>query len=420
MTGLLTTAKALFQAAVDRADPAKALRAQLASSPLPPLPEGGRNVLLAVGKAAIPMMREALVLIPDAKQALAITNSENYTEIPGATVICGAHPVPDETSAAAGLAAIELARSLGPNDRLIALISGGGSALMVAPAPGLTLADKAAVNKLLLASGLEINEMNLIRQQLSDTKGGGLLRHAAPARVQAFILSDVIGDDLRAIASGPTAAPIGTRSQAREILLRAGIWDSAPQAVRTCLSAADETQATPPAAANTLIGSNRHSLKAMMAAAAEDWSPKLVSHRLVGDVAEAAEAVVKAAETAPKDKPVALIFGGETTVQLRGTGLGGRNQELALRVAKLGAEQLSGDWLFLSGGTDGRDGPTDAAGGIATPATWEAIRAAGQDPDTLLANNDSYAALKAAGALLVTGGTGTNVADVQVFLRLPG
>ncbi|MDC0660098.1 DUF4147 domain-containing protein [Leisingera sp. SS27] len=420
MTGLLTTAKALFQAAVDRADPAKALRAQLASSPLSPLPGGGRNVLLAVGKAAIPMMREALVLVPDTEQALVITNPENYTEILGATVLCGAHPVPDETSAAAGRAAIELARSLGPDDRLIALISGGGSALMVAPIPGLTLADKAAVNKLLLASGLEINEMNLIRQQLSDTKGGGLLRHAAPARVQAFILSDVIGDDLRAIASGPTVAPIGTRAEAREIMQRSGIWDSAPEAVKSHLSTNEEAQETPPPATNTLIGSNRHSLKAMMAAAAEDWSPKLISHRLTGDVADAAEAIVSAAENAPKGGPVALIFGGETTVQLRGSGLGGRNQELALRVAKLGAERLSGDWLFLSGGTDGRDGPTDAAGGIATPATWDAIKAAGLDPDALLANNDSYAALKAAGALLMTGGTGTNVADVQVFLRRPG
>ncbi|MEX0301245.1 MAG: glycerate kinase [Leisingera sp.] len=419
MTELLTTAKALFQAAVDRADPAQALRSQLASSPLAPLPEDGRNVLLAVGKAAVPMMREALQLIPDAAQALAITNPENHTEIPGATVICGSHPVPDEQSAATGQAAIELARSLGPDDRLIALISGGGSALMVAPAPGLTLADKAAVNKLLLASGLEINDMNLIRQQLSDTKGGGLLRHAAPAQVQAFILSDVIGDDLRAIASGPTVAPIGTREQARKIMQRAGIWDGAPEAVKAHLSAADEVQDTPPPASNTLIGSNRYSLKAMLAAAAEDWNPRLVSHRLVGDVAEAAETVVAAAESAPQNKPVALIFGGETTVQLTGTGLGGRNQELALRVAKLGAERLSGNWLFLSGGTDGRDGPTDAAGGITGPATWEAIKDAGQDPDALLANNDSYAALQAADALLITGGTGTNVADVQVFLRLP-
>lgn len=420
MTDLIETAKALFQAAVDRADPAQALRAQLAASPLPPLPEGGRTVLLAVGKAAVPMMREALQLIPDAALALAITNPENHTEIPGATVICGAHPVPDESSAAAGQAAIELAASLGPDDRLIALISGGGSALMVAPAPGLTLADKAAVNQLLLASGLEINEMNLIRQQLSDTKGGGLLRHAAPAQVQAYILSDVIGDDLRAIASGPTVSPIGSRAQAREILQRAGIWDSAPEAVRAHLSAAEQAQGEPAPATNTLIGSNRHSLKAMMTAAAGEWVPKLVSHRLVGDVAAAAETVVAAAEAAPKDQPVALIFGGETTVQLTGTGLGGRNQELALRVAKLGAQRLTGDWLFLSGGTDGRDGPTDAAGGIATPSTWQAIREAGGDPEALLANNDSHAALKAAGALLMTGGTGTNVADVQVFLRLPG
>ncbi|WP_264211503.1 glycerate kinase type-2 family protein [Leisingera thetidis] len=419
MTDLMDTAKTLFQAAVDRADPAQALRAQLTASPLPPLPAGGRNVLLAVGKAAVPMMREALALLPRPAQALAITNPENYTKIPGATVICGSHPVPDENSAAAGMAAIELAASLGPDDRLIALISGGGSALMVAPAPGLTLAHKTAVNKLLLASGLEINEMNLIRQQLSDIKGGGLLRHAAPAQVQAFILSDVIGDDLRAIASGPTVSPIGSRAQARDILQRAGVWDSAPEAVRSHLSAAEQAQTAPAPASNTLIGSNRHSLKAMMTAAAAGWSAKLVSHRLVGDVADAAQTVVAAAEAAPKDSPVALIFGGETTVQLTGSGLGGRNQELALRVAKLGAERLSGDWLFLSGGTDGRDGPTDAAGGIAAPSTWQAIRDAGKDPEALLANNDSYAALKAAGALLVTGGTGTNVADVQVFLRLP-
>ncbi|OED50109.1 MOFRL domain-containing protein [Rhodobacteraceae bacterium (ex Bugula neritina AB1)] len=419
MTGLLPTAKALFQAAVDRADPAKALRAQLSAVPLAPLPDGGRNVLLAVGKAAVPMMREALQLIPDAASALAITNPENHREIPGATVLCSSHPVPDEKSALAGRAAIELARSLGPDDRLIALISGGGSALMVAPAPGLALADKAAVNARLLASGLGINEMNLIRQQLSDTKGGGLLWHAAPAQVQAFILSDVIGDDLRAIASGPTVAPIGTGAEAREIMQRAGLWDGAPEAVRSHLSTAETAKETPPSASNTLIGSNRHSLKAMMAAAAGDWTAKLVSHRLVGDVSEAAETVVRAAESAPLTMPVALIFGGETTVQLTGSGLGGRNQELALRVAKLGAERLSGDWLFLSGGTDGRDGPTDAAGGIATPETWAAIRAAGHDPEALLANNDSYAALKAADALLMTGGTGTNVADVQVFLRRP-
>jgi hydroxypyruvate reductase len=329
--------------------------------------------------------------------------------------------VPDETSAAAGQAAIDLVRDLGPDDRLIALISGGGSALMVAPAAGLTLADKAQVNQLLLASGMDISDMNLIRQQLSQLKGGGLLHHAAPARVEAFILSDVIGDDLRAIASGPTVAPMGTPAQAQSLLQAAGLWPQLPAAVRDHLTHAQQPgQSQPPAATNTLIGSNRHSLKAMLDAIPAGWEASIISDQLTGDVAQAAETILAAAKTAAQDHPVALIFGGETTVQLRGTGLGGRNQELALRMAQLGAEQLSGNWLFLSGGTDGRDGPTPAAGGIATPQTWARIRAAGLSPDDLLANNDSHAALQAADALLMTGGTGTNVADVQVFLRQPG
>lgn len=421
MTDLLSTAKVLFQAAVDRADPALALRSQLAQHPLAALPPGGRNVLLAVGKAALPMMREALQLLPDAGPALVITNPENHAELPGAQVICGAHPVPDETSAAAGQAAIDLVRDLGPDDRLIALISGGGSALMVAPAAGLTLPDKAQVNQLLLASGMDISDMNLIRQQLSQLKGGGLLHHAAPARVEAFILSDVIGDDLRAIASGPTVAPMGSPAQAQSLLQAAGLWPQLPAAVRDHLTHAQQPgQDQPPAATNTLIGSNRHSLKAMLVAIPAEWEASIISDQLTGDVAQAAETILAAAKTAAQDRPVALIFGGETTVQLRGTGLGGRNQELALRMAQLGADQLSGNWLFLSGGTDGRDGPTPAAGGIATPQTWARIRAAGLSPDDLLANNDSHAALQAADALLMTGGTGTNVADVQVFLRQPG
>ena len=419
MTDLKDTATDLFMAAVKRADPAQALRAQLASQPLAPLPDGGRNFILAVGKAAVPMMQEALRLIPDPAQALTITNPENYTEISGSRVISGSHPVPDEASETAGIAAIDLAKSMSQNDRLIALISGGGSALMVAPAPGLALADKAAVNALLLASGLEINDMNLIRQHLSDTKGGGLLRHAAPAQVQAYILSDVIGDDLRAIASGPTVAPIGTRDQARAVMQRTGIWDAAPDAVKAHLSAASDAAEVPPVATNTLIGSNRYSLKAMMAMAAEQgWVAKLVTHRLVGDVQDAAETVIKAARAAPMDQPIALIFGGETTVQITGTGLGGRNQELALRVAQRAAD-IPGDWVFLSGGTDGRDGPTEAASGMVGPDTWADIQATGLDAEALLANNDSNAALAATNALVMTGGTGTNVADVQVFLRTP-
>ncbi|MBE1297829.1 glycerate kinase type-2 family protein [Phycobacter azelaicus] len=415
MSDLRKTALALFSAAVERADPAHALRQQLAQAPLAPVPDGGRSLILAVGKAAIPMMREALDHIPEPRAALVVTNPENLCDLPGAKVMAGSHPVPDEASATAGRAVMDFLAQAAPQDRVIALISGGGSALMVAPAPGLTLADKSEVGRLLLASGLEINEMNLIRQQLSDLKGGGLLRHAAPAAVTTYILSDVIGDDLRAIASGPTVSPIGTKAEARAVMERAAIWADAPEAVRAHLSLPDDDVALPEAE-NILIGSNRHSLSAMKDAAS-GWEAQIVSDHLTGDVAEAAQTVLDAASNAPSDKPVALIFGGETTVRLNGTGVGGRNQELALRVARLGAERLSGDWLFLSGGTDGRDGPTDAAGGIVGPDTWQAIRDAGQDPEALLANNDSYAALKAADALVMTGGTGTNVADVQVFLR---
>lgn len=416
---LRNQAKALFRCAVDRADPARALRRQWESTPLPELPDGGTNYVVAIGKAAVPMLCAALEMLPPGCRALAVTNPENHCAIPGATVLSGAHPVPDEASAAAGRSIIALLNDAGDQDRVIALISGGGSALAVAPAEGLGLADKQAVNKLLLASGLEINEMNLIRQQLSDLKGGGFLRHAHPAPVFSFILSDVIGDDLRAIASGPTVAPIGSRKDATELLRGSGLWDQTPVAVQKLLTEAKSTTDTASSVTNTLIGSNRHSLSAALEAAADQWDARLESDHLVGDVADAAETVLSAAEAAPDDHPVALIFGGETTVRLTGNGRGGRNQELALRVAQGARTRLAGEWVFLSGGTDGRDGPTDAAGGIVDRGTTERISAAGGNLDHLLANNDSYQALKLAGDLLMTGGTGTNVADVQIFLRLP-
>lgn len=414
MAELHQIAMDLFQAAVDRADPAKALRRALADDPLPKM-DGGRVFVVAIGKAAAPMMREALDLIPDVHQALVVTNPENLCEIEGARVLAGSHPVPDEASELAGRAVLEMLAETRDGDRLIALISGGGSALMVAPAPGLTLADKAKVNELLLASGLEINDMNLVRQQLSATKGGGLLRHAAPAEVFGFLLSDVIGDDLRAIASGPTVSPLGTRADAKAMLIRAGIWDAVPESVQAHLSSVDVAEAAL-FADNRLIGSNGQSLRAMLDAVPVPFDARIVSEALVGDVKDAAEEVLRAVEGATG--PVALIFGGETTVQLNGDGRGGRNQELALRVAAGAEDRLAPGWVFLSGGTDGRDGPTDSAGGLVDSDTIARITQAGGDFAALLENNDSYAALKLANDLLLTGGTGTNVADVQVFLRV--
>jgi len=396
----------LFRAGVAAADPARAVAASLDAAPLDQF--SGRLFVIAVGKAA-PGMAQAALDHLTATQTLVVTTVENAAPLGNATVLVGAHPVPDETSVAAGQAVSALLEQTRPGDHMLALISGGGSALMVAPATGLSLADKAEVGRQLLASGLDITTMNMIRQHLSRLKGGGFLRAAAPARATALILSDVVGDDLRVVASGPTTAPIGSRSDARAALVSAGLWDRLPVSVRTHLTSADDEPLDIGTADNRLIGSNTQSVAAMGLAAPD---ARVFPHALEGDVQEAARII------AGCKKSGIWLFGGETTVRLSGNGLGGRNQELALRVA-LEAEQRSwpDGWVFLSGGTDGRDGPTDATGGTVDAGSLARMRAAGVDPRELLANNDSYHALEASGDLLITGPTGTNVADLQVLIR---
>ncbi|WP_264214302.1 glycerate kinase type-2 family protein [Leisingera thetidis] len=400
----------MFNAAVRRADPAEALRSHLQ----PQAAENGRCFVVAVGKAAIPMMREALQLLPRVDAALAVTNPENLCALEGTTVIAGSHPLPDASSAAAGKAVADLLRQVEAEDRVVALISGGGSSLMVQPEEGIALEDLTRVNAALLASGLSIGGMNLVRQQIDALKGGGLLRLAFPATVEAYVLSDVIGDDLRAIASGPTVSPIGTRADAARLLKGANLWPDLPENVRASLSEPADLAPLPPAE-NRIIGSNRSSLEAMRDAAPKHYPARIVNDGLIGNVAEAAETILQSAKEA--EGPAALIFGGETTVQLRGGGRGGRNQELALRVARGAEGLLDPGWVFLSGGTDGRDGPTEAAGGIVDAGTLPRLMKAGGNPEQMLQNNDSHTALKLADDLLMTGGTGTNVADVQVFLR---
>jgi hydroxypyruvate reductase len=401
---LRAEATRIFQAGVDAADPAGAVRRAFLAEPM-----NGRPVVIALGKAAGAMMEEALRHV-DAAKALVVTNAENYREIAGAEVMVGEHPVPQDGSVAAGVALLDFVAGLSKEDQVLALISGGGSALAIAPVDGVSAADKQAANAVLLASGLDIYQMNLVRQCLSRLKGGGLFDAASPARVRTLILSDVIGDDLRVVASGPTVGPNGTNAQAIDVLKKADIWKDMPASVREVLRKGVPTHAGY-VSQNQVVGSNRVSLDAMVAACE---GAVIVDDALEGDVAEAAEKVLEVMRSADED--CTLVFGGETTVKLKGDGIGGRNQELALRVA-LGAQDLPGDWVFLSGGTDGRDGPTDAAGGLVDAGTVARMGAAGLNVQAILENNDSYHGLKASHDLLVIGGTGTNVADVQVFLR---
>jgi hydroxypyruvate reductase len=420
MTGideLRTKARLLFDAAVLAADPAKAVRRGLDQSP-PPEKRDGRTLIVAVGKAAPAMLSEALKSIPEPHAAIAVTHHENTAQLAGAEIWHAGHPVPDDAGERAARRVMDILGDATENDRIIALISGGGSALLPAPPPGVSLADKARLNDLLLSAGLDIVQMNLVRQQVSLLKGGGFARLAAPASVDAFLLSDVIGDDLRAIASGPTVSPIGTAAEAIKLLKDNEIWDTAPASIRVHL---EEIQRRPPPpqaqATNTLVGSNRISLDAMAEEAEHlGLAPVIVNDALIGNVNDAAQQVL--AEMIDRPHPTALLFGGETTVKLTGTGRGGRNQELALRVAHA-APDLNTKWVFLSGGTDGRDGPTDAAGGVVDAGTLHRIKAADKDVTSLLANNDSYAALAAGGDLLMTQATGTNVADVQALLIAP-
>lgn len=396
----------LFSHGVAAAAPGPAVARALAQWPIP----NGSVRVLAVGKAAMAMAGAALEQLGDTvRSAIVVTNAENAGDLPGARVLVAGHPVPD----AAGLEAARVveaeARAAAQGETVLVLISGGGSALLPSPIEGISLADKARVSQLMLAGGLSIHELNLVRQCLSRLKGGGLARLCAPAQVVALVLSDVIGDDLRVVASGPTMAAIGQPCDAVDLLKTRQIWDDMPATVQQALLRSGSNEQPTIIGQTHLIGSNEMSLKAMQnQSGAEIWSQELE-----GDVQQAASWLAERIRTAPPG-PLTAICGGETTVTLTGTGRGGRNQELALRVA-LELDGFPRPYVVLSGGTDGRDGPTNAAGGVVDNGTLARIRAAGGELRSLLANNDSYAALHMANDLLMTGGTGTNVADLQVI-----
>ncbi|KAM7063517.1 glycerate kinase isoform 1-T3 [Molossus nigricans] len=375
--------------------------------------------------------------------------------------------LPDRDSLRAALAIRQVAEGLTADDLLLVLISGGGSALLPAPIPPVTLEEKQTLTKLLAARGATIQELNTIRKALSQLKGGGLAQAAYPAQVVSLILSDVVGDPVEVIASGPTVASIHNVQDCLHILNRYGLRAALPRSVKTVLARADSDPHGPHTCGhvlNVIIGSNALALaEARRQAEALGYQAVVLSAAMQGDVKSVAKfygllAQVAGAHLIPfgtgtsvedalheqaaalqlpdlqlkealeavagAKGPICLLAGGEPTVQLQGSGKGGRNQELALRVgAELGQWPLGPiDVLFLSGGTDGKDGPTEAAGAWVTPELAKQATAEGLDVATFLAHNDSHTffhRFQGGAHLLYTGLTGTNVMDVHFLFLQP-
>jgi len=341
---------------------------------------------------------------------------------------CG-HPVPDENGLRGAQRIAEIARQAGPDDLVICLISGGASALLALPAAPITLEEKQTTTKLLLACGANIHEINAVRKHISALKGGQLARLAAPATVLALLLSDVIGDDLDVIGSGPTAPDRATFAGAKGILEKYALLERVPATVRERIEAGTrgEMAETPKPGEriferveNLVIGSNRLAVDAAAQAARKLRLNTLVLSTMIeGETREVARVHAAIAKEIlqsgrPVKAPACLISGGETTVTLRGNGLGGRNQEFVLAAALdlAGAHPV----VVLSGGTDGTDGPTEAAGAIADGATVERATRLGLEARQYLDNNNSYHFFQPLHDLLVTGPTGTNVMDVRVMV----
>ena len=375
----------------------------------------GKLVVIAVGKAGYKMAEAAYDVLRDRiTEGLVVTKEGCETgELPGFRIIIAGHPYPNQASFDAADAAIEMVKDLSAKDHVLFLLSGGASSLFEKPM--ISEESYHFINDKLLASGANINEINTIRKHLSFVKGGRFAKICEPAIVNTIVLSDVIGNDISMVGSGPTVQDRSTGEEAFAIIEKYHI--GVPADVIQVL-----VQETPKTLRNVtleVIG-DIHLLisKAKQCAEMLGYQAVVLTDSLDCEAKEAGRFLASIARTfSPLKESIAFIAGGETTVHIQGNGLGGRNQEMALSCARgiAGLENV----LFFSVGSDGSDGPTDAAGGIVDGHTAERIRKCGMDPYKMLENNDSYNALKAAGALVMTGGTGTNVNDLSVLLIRP-
>jgi len=439
-------AESIFRAALARVDPAAMMRraVRMEESVLVAgteidearyeLVDFDRILVAAFGKAGASMALGLEGVLGDRISGGVVAVKEGHLEsLTRIKLVEAAHPIPDVRSVRAAAEILALGRIVDERTLVFVLISGGGSSILCAPAPGLELEDKAATTRLLLGCGATIQEVNCVRKHLSAVKGGRLAAALAPATVVSLVLSDVVGDDLNVIASGPTVPDPTTWADVMEIVQRHNIGDRLPARVAELIrrGAAGELADTPkpgdPSFARCctlLIGTNRLALLAAEANAREKgYAPLVLTSRLTGEAREVALMLFGigediAASGFPLTRPACLIAGGETTVTLRGSGKGGRNQEMALAFLCAGSKnpRLFEQMHFLAASTDGSDGPTDAAGAFASSEVLERATAARFDPASYLEDNDSYRFFASLDALLKTGPTNTNVGDVQILL----
>lgn len=420
----------LYRAGVDAAAPGPALQQALQRRPGP----AGRVWVVALGKAAHPMAACAVEHLTRSGWPLAggvMIGPDRQEAPPGLTGWVGDHPLPGPGSLAAAGALAGLAARTAPGDTAWVLLSGGATSLAAAPVAGIRPEDLAEIYRMLLGSGLDIVQMNTVRKRFSLWGAGRLAVALQPARVHTFIVSDVIGDDVQAIGSGPCVSDPSSAGEVRRLLRDRGLWSGLPSRARELLEQAESNpdlespKPDHPAFARStweLVAGNLLALQAVAKRARKlGWEVLEVPEPVGGDAAAAGERLARLLAAQPGDRAGCLVAGGETVVTLPADspGTGGRCQQLALAAARVlaGTRPDHPDAVaptLLAAGTDGRDGPTDAAGAIVDGTTWETIARRGRDPARDLAEHNSHPALGAAGALLRTGLTGTNVMDLMI------
>ena len=406
----------LFEAAVARAGAALCLPRHL------PKPPKGRTVVIGAGKAAAAMAATLEAHWPGPLTGLVVTRYGHGAPTERIEVVEAAHPVPDAAGVQAARRILEAVCGLGPDDLVLCLLSGGGSALLASPAPGISLDDKRALTGALLKAGADIREINAVRKHLSAIKGGRLAAAAFPAPVLTLAISDVPGDDPSTIASGPTVGDPTTFAEARAVLAKYAVVP--PPGIAAHLAAA--TQETPKpgdprlaAARFVAIATPAASLEAAAEVARRaGYEVRLLGDRIEGEARDVGREHARLAlEAKSEGRPIAVLSGGETTVTVRGKGRGGRNQEFLLGFA-LAAKAAPGIWA-LACDTDGIDGIEDCAGAIVGPESLARARALGRDPGADLADNDAHGLFSALGDLVITGPTLTNVNDFRAILVRP-